>query len=80
MNKKWMCHPSLPDQPIEVPESAVSVHAHSGWLLMDGPPAKPEDRPVPRATVHGEPYEDPSTDEKPKTVRRASTSKKEGDQ
>ena len=57
MDMKWMCHPSLPGQEIEVPESAVSVHSHSGWLLMDGPPEHDETDQVARATVRGEPYD-----------------------
>lgn len=33
-----MSHPNLPGQEIRVAESAVAIHAHSGWFLMDGPP------------------------------------------
>lgn len=58
METKWMCHPDLPGQPIEVREESVSHYAHSGWLLMDGPPAEPEEKPIARATVHGEPYDE----------------------
>lgn len=57
METKWMCHPTLPGQEIEVPEQAVDHYAHSGWLLMDGPPERDEPDSVARATVRGEPYD-----------------------
>jgi hypothetical protein len=58
----WMTHPNLPGHETEVPDSAVTIMSHSGWLLMDGPPEKPVPAPVGRATVTGEPY---SADDKP---------------
>lgn len=30
-----MTHPSLPGQPIDVPDSAVDIHRHSGWMTDD---------------------------------------------
>lgn len=63
MNMIWMSHPSLPGQEINVPESAMTIHAHSGWLLMDGPPEPKPAPEVARADVHGEPYDQPSDSE-----------------
>lgn len=63
MKMVWMSHPNLPGQEINVPESATTTHAHSGWLLMDGPPEPKPDREVARANVHGEPYDQPSDSE-----------------
>lgn len=57
MEMKWMCHPELPGQEIEVPAVSVDHYGHSGWLLMDGPPARDEENEVARATVRGEPYD-----------------------
>lgn len=58
MEMKWMCHPNLPGQEIEVREESVSHYAHSGWLLMDGPPERDKEPEVARATVRGEPYDE----------------------
>jgi len=57
MDMVWVVHPNLPGQETQVAKSAVPILAHSGWLLMDGPP---EPKPAPeigRADVHGERYE-----------------------
>lgn len=47
METKWIQHPLLPGQETEVPAQSVSHYAHSGWVVMDEPPAwslvKPED-------------------------------------
>lgn len=35
MSTVRMTHPDLPDQPIEVPESAVPIHRRSGWRTAE---------------------------------------------
>ena len=57
MDTVWICHPKLPGQETQVPESAVAVLAHSGWLLMDGPPEQAPAPEVGRADVYGRPHE-----------------------
>lgn len=56
MNTKWIRHPNLPDgQEVEVPAQSVSHYAHSGWIVMDEPPAwstvRPEDATLAEMTV-----------------------------
>jgi hypothetical protein len=41
---KRMTHPDLPDTVIEVPESAVPIHAASGWVAMSKKDAEAYDR------------------------------------
>lgn len=48
MNTKWIRHPNLPaGQEVEVPAQSLSHYAHSGWEVLDEPPAwaavRPED-------------------------------------
>jgi hypothetical protein len=41
MSDVWIYHPTL-DAYAEVPETAVGMHAMSGWVQQDPPPPEPE--------------------------------------
>lgn len=88
METAWMTHPNLPGQPIEVPKSAVTIHSHSGWTLMDEPPKVTLPEEIALAELESAETPEPVTDSddngstpekseatEGKRVRRASTHK-----
>lgn len=54
----WMTHPTLPDQPAEVVESAFDdFWQYRGWVVCDPPPEPDEDAPTAPAVAHDQPVQ-----------------------
>lgn len=35
METVWIVHPDLPDQPVQVPKTALPFHRLSGWMTLE---------------------------------------------
>ncbi|WAZ20166.1 hypothetical protein STRCI_001265 [Streptomyces cinnabarinus] len=71
MDTVTMRHPSLPDQPITVPASAVPHHQASGWERVEDAPAAPAPEPLPQAApVEEQTAAEETPDTKPARRRR----------
>jgi hypothetical protein len=53
MSDVWIYHPNL-DRYVQVPESAVGIHAMSGWVSQDPPPPEPEPEDADSLTARAE--------------------------